>query len=36
MSEIASRTQSKVSLIPEGWASALAIQDFRDVLAFLL
>lgn len=33
---IASQTQSKVSLMPEGLAEALTAQDFRDLLAFLL
>lgn len=33
---IESQTQSKVSLMPEGLASALTTQDFRDLLAFLL
>ncbi len=33
---IASQTQSKVSLMPEGLADALTMQDFRDLLAFLL
>ena len=32
----ASQTQSKVSLMPEGLAAALTLQDFRDLLAFLL
>jgi putative heme-binding domain-containing protein len=35
-SQIASQTQSKVSLMPEGLADALTLQDFRDLLAFLL
>ena len=34
-SQIASQTQSKVSLMPEGLAEALTVQDFRDLLAFL-
>lgn len=33
---IASQTQSKVSLMPEELARALTVQDFRDLLAFLL
>ena len=33
---LASQTQSKVSLMPEGLADALTSQDFRDLLAFLL
>jgi hypothetical protein len=35
-SRIASQTQSKVSLMPEGLSEALTVQDFRDLLAFLL
>ena len=34
--QIAAQNQSKVSLMPEGLAEALTIQDFRDLLAFLL
>jgi hypothetical protein len=34
--QIASQGQSKVSLMPEGLADALTVQDFRDLLAFLL
>ena len=33
---IASQTQSKVSLMPEELARALTVQDFRDLLEFLL
>ncbi len=33
---IESQTQSQVSLMPEGLVSALTVQDFRDLLAFLL
>jgi putative membrane-bound dehydrogenase-like protein len=35
-SQIVSQTQSKVSLMPEGLAEALTVQDFRDLLAFLV
>jgi hypothetical protein len=35
-SRIAAQTQSKVSLMPESLADALTVQDFRDLLAFLL
>jgi putative heme-binding domain-containing protein len=35
-SQIASQTQSKVSLMPEGLAEALTVQDFRDLLSFLV
>jgi hypothetical protein len=35
-SQIVSQTQSKVSLMPEGLAEALTVQDFRDLLLFLL
>ena len=35
-SQIASQTQSKTSLMPEGLAEALTMQDFRDLLAFLV
>jgi putative heme-binding domain-containing protein len=34
--QIASHTQSKVSMMPEGLQQALTVQDFRDLLAFLL
>ena len=34
--QIAAQNQSKVSLMAEGLAEALTIQDFRDLLAFLL
>jgi putative heme-binding domain-containing protein len=34
--QIVSQTQSKVSLMPEGLAEALTVQDFRDLLAFLV
>lgn len=34
--QIASQTQSKISLMPEDLANALTMQDFRDLLAFLL
>jgi len=34
--QIAAQNQSKVSLMPEGLAEALTLQDFRDLLAFLL
>jgi putative heme-binding domain-containing protein len=33
---IASQTQSKVSLMPEELARGLSVQDFRDLMAFLL
>jgi putative heme-binding domain-containing protein len=33
---IASQTQSKVSLMPEDLAGGLAVEEFRDLLAFLL
>jgi hypothetical protein len=35
-SQVASQTQSKVSLMPEGLENALSVQDFRDLIAFLL
>jgi putative membrane-bound dehydrogenase-like protein len=35
-SQIVSQTQSKVSLMPEGLVEALTVQDFRDLLAFLV
>jgi hypothetical protein len=35
-SHLASQTQSKTSLMPEGLAEAMTVQDFRDLLAFLL
>jgi len=35
-SQVAAQTQSKVSLMPEGLADALTVQDFRNLLAFLL
>jgi len=34
--QIASHTVSDVSLMPEGLADALTVEDFRDLLAFLL
>lgn len=34
--QVAARTQSKVSLMPEELENALTVQDFRDLLAFLL
>ena len=35
-SEVASHTQSKVSLMPEGLDRALTVAQFRDLMAFLL
>jgi putative membrane-bound dehydrogenase-like protein len=34
--QITARTQSKISLMPEGLEQAMTRQDFRDLLAFLL
>ncbi|MBU6399842.1 MAG: c-type cytochrome [Verrucomicrobia bacterium] len=34
--EIVSNVPSKTSLMPEGLAAALTVQDFRDLMAFLL
>jgi putative heme-binding domain-containing protein len=34
--EVVSNVPSKTSLMPEGLANALTVQDFRDLLAFLL
>jgi len=34
--QISSRTQSKVSMMPEGLDRTMSVQDFRDLIAFLL
>ena len=34
--EMVSKQPSAVSLMPEGLEKALTVQDFRDLLAFLL
>ena len=34
--QVKSRTQSKLSLMPEGLEQGMTVQDFRDVIAFLL
>ncbi len=34
--QVAARTQSTTSLMPEGLEQALTAQDFRDLLTFLL
>jgi putative heme-binding domain-containing protein len=34
--QITARTQSKISLMPEGLEQAMTLQDFRDLMAFLV